>query len=111
MEGFYAIYYTGVGGFGHAVLVLRNGSIVGADAVGGSYDGIYSVSTSGQLQINVDLHTLPGTTLVTGQTNPQAFSQKIRADLPKNFDNGQPVPLQTPSGPINVIFKKLRSFP
>ncbi|TDQ56571.1 hypothetical protein EV658_11737 [Phaeovulum veldkampii DSM 11550] len=25
MEGFYAVYYTGVAGFGHAVLVIKDG--------------------------------------------------------------------------------------
>lgn len=110
MEGFYAVYYTGVAGFGHAVLVIKDGIVTGADVTGGVYDGKFTVSGSGGISIEVTLTVPAGTTLVTGQTFPSPYSQTIKADLPENFANGQPVPVQTPLGPVNAIFKKLRNL-
>jgi len=110
MEGFYAVFYTGVAGFGHAVLVIKDGIITGADATGGLYDGKFSVGGSGGISIEVTLTVPAGTTLVTGQTLPSAYSQTIKADLMESFANGQAVPVQTPLGPVNAIFKKLRSL-
>lgn len=68
MEGFYAMYYTGVSGFGHAVFVLKDGVVSGADATGGVLDGRYTVDEAGTVNIEVDLTVPAGVTLVTGQT-------------------------------------------
>ncbi len=54
MEGFYAIYYTGTAGFGHAVLIFKDETITGADATGGIYDGSYSIG-DGTIDFQVDL--------------------------------------------------------
>ncbi|MDF2142822.1 hypothetical protein [Paenirhodobacter sp. CAU 1674] len=110
MEGFYAVYYTGVSGFGHAVLVIEDGVVTGADATGGVYDGTFSIGAEGTISIEVTLTVPAGTTLVTGQTLPSPCSQTIKAELPANFAGGQPVPMQTPLGPVNAIFKKLRGM-
>lgn len=40
-EGFYAISYEGTAGAGFGVIVLDTGELVGADAMGGEYDGTY----------------------------------------------------------------------
>jgi len=111
MDGFYAIYYTGVAGFGHAVLVLNSGAIAGADVTGSTYDGQYSVNNGGSVHAEIVLTIPAGTTLVTGQTLPSPFSQTIKVDLSPGFANGEPVPIQTPLGPVNGIFKKLRDLP
>lgn len=110
MEGFYAVYYTGVAGFGHAVLVMRDGVVTGADVTGGIYDGKFKVADAGSVSIEVTLTVPAGTTLVTGQTLPAPYSQTIKAELSAHFANGQPVPVQTPLGPVNAIFKKLRNL-
>lgn len=110
MEGFYAVYYTGVAGFGHAVLVIKDGIVTGADETGGVYDGKFKVNDVGGVSIEVTLTVPAGTTLVTGQTLPTPYSQTINAELSANFASGQPVPVMTPLGPVNAIFKKLRSL-
>jgi len=107
MEGFYALYFTGVAGFGNAVLVLKDGVVTGADATGGVYDGKYS-RTGNKVDIEVILTVPAGATLVTGQSLSSPLSQTITAKLPDSFTNGQPVAVQTPMGPVNVVFKKLR---
>lgn len=110
MEGFYAVYYTGTAGFGHAVLIINDGLVTGADVTGGIYDGIYSLEDNGDLKTAIALTVPAGTTLVTGQVLPEDFTQRITVNLRTGFADGQPVPIQTPMGPVNAIFKKLRSI-
>ena len=110
VEGFYSVYYTGVAGFGHSVLDITGGIVAGADATGGVYDGTYKLGEAGTVSIEVSLTVPAGATLVTGQTLQQSYSQTIKAELPANFASGQHVPVQTPLGPVNAIFKKLRGM-
>ncbi|WP_286909322.1 hypothetical protein [Roseovarius sp.] len=110
MEGFYAVYYTGVSGFGHAILVINDGIVTGADATGGVYDGKYTVGDDGEFDIEVTLTAPAGVTLVTGQSLTEEFSQIISAKLLAGFADGQPMSVQTPMGPVNAIFKKVRGM-
>lgn len=110
MEGFYAVYYTGVAGFGHAVLVIKDGIVTGADVTGGVYDGTVKLGDPSRVSIEATLTVPAGTTLVTGQTFPSQYSQTIKAQLPKDFASGYTVPIETPLGPVNAIFKKLRGL-
>ncbi|NGP18431.1 hypothetical protein [Devosia aurantiaca] len=96
MDGFYAVYYTGQIGFGHAVLVLREGTIAGADVVGGVYDGFYKSEPDNTIMVDIILTVPAGTTLVTGQTLTAPHSQNIKANVAATFANGQTVALNTP---------------
>lgn len=109
MQGFYALYYTGIAGFGHAVLVMNDGIITGADVTGGVYDGTYTVENDA-IDIKVDFVVPSGATLVTGQSLMEPLKQSVTANLSLHFADGHPVPINTPMGPVNVIFKKLRSI-
>lgn len=109
MQGFYALYYTGIAGFGHAVLVMKDGVITGADVTGGVYDGTYTVLDNG-IDIKVDFVVPAGATLVTGQSLAESLKQSITANLSLHFADGRPVSICTPMGPVNVIFKKLRDI-
>ena len=110
MDGIYAMYYTGTAGSGHAVLTMKDGIIAGADAVGGLLDGTYEAAENGNVDISVTLKSLPGTWLVTGKLvgKKDGLMQKITATLPRNFGRGNSIGIRTPTGPVNVIFKKLR---
>jgi hypothetical protein len=112
MDGIYAIFYTGSAGSGHAIIVMKNGIIAGADAIGGILDGTYTDPGDGFLEVAVFHTAPPGASLVTGVIAGQkSLSQEINTRLPQNFGNGKPVLIQTPTGPINVIFKRLRDAP
>ena len=109
MDGMYAMYYTGTASCGHAIFSMKNGLIAGADAVGGLLDGTYKEAGDGNIDISVTLKSLPGTGLVTGKTvERDDLPQKITATLPVYFWGGDAIGIQTSTGPINVIFKKLR---
>jgi hypothetical protein len=112
MEGIYAMYFTGSVSSGFGLLLLQNGIIAGTDSAGGIYDGSYSLDELRTVNINVRLTLPPGGSLVTGASageNPLVMD--IPARLPENFGNGQAIALNTPTGPINIIFKKLRNLP
>ncbi|MCD9146631.1 hypothetical protein [Pseudophaeobacter flagellatus] len=110
MNGIYAVYYTGVSGMGNGVIVLLDGVVSGADVAGGIYDGTFSSIENGKISIEVNFTVPAGATLVTGQTLPNALTQQISAHLEQTFANGNPVRLETQMGPVNAIFKKLRSL-
>jgi hypothetical protein len=114
INGFYAIYYTGVSGTGIGVLAINNGVIVGADMLGGRYDGTYkpSSTTMGSYDANVRITIPPGASLVTGAlAGPQPYYMDVAMTLPANLGAEQPVRIETPTGPVNVIFRKLRDYP
>ena len=109
MDGIYAMYYTGKAGCGHALFSMKNGLIAGADAVGGLLDGTYAEDEDGDIDVLVTLKSIPGTGLVTGKlVQKDDLSQIIRAKLPHYFWNGNSIGIQTPTGPINAVFKRLR---
>ena len=112
MNGIYTMYFTGLTGSGHAVFVLKDGVIVGADATGVVLDGTYKDAGEGNLDISVTLKVPAGTWLVTGATaGRDPLTQQITATLPENLGNGRSIGVQTPTGPVNVVFKRLRDIP
>ena len=113
IDGFYGIYYTGVGGSGIGVLVIKDGLIVGADMVGGRYDGTYRHNAAtGNYDAQLRMSFPPGTSLVTGAlAGPQPMNLDMTTVLPANLGGEQPIRIATPTGPVNVIFRKLRDYP
>ena len=112
LDGFYAVFFTGKVSSGFAMIVLRNGIVTGADVSGGLYDGKYTLNAD---KLTVDgilkVTTPPGVGLVTGapatqQTSIQEFPLSLPVDL-----HEKTVQVQTPTGPINLKFMKIRDFP
>lgn len=48
IDGIYSVYLTGQSGNGFAIMIMMNGKVTGADAMGILFDGDYSPATSGQ---------------------------------------------------------------
>lgn len=112
MEGIYAMYFTGSTGSGQGLLIMKNGVIVGADVSGGVYDGSYTQEPDRTLDVKIHLKLPPGAALVTGAsagTTPMEVD--IATKLPENFSSGQALAIKTPTGPVNIIFKRLRDVP
>ena len=113
MDGFYAIYYTGFAGSGFGIVVIAKGTISGADASGGTFDGEYEVDNgTGELDGEVRVNVAAGMPLVTGaapQGQPYTFA--IPMKMPSYLGGGDPITVNTPTGPVNVTFKKLREIP
>lgn len=107
----YAMYYTGNAGSGHAVFVVMDGVITGADVTGGILDGAYSHLEDERVSVSATLTAPAGVTLVTGQTaSVEPITQEISATLPNDLGAGSPVLIETSMGPVNVIFRRLRGL-
>lgn len=112
-EGFFSIFYTGRAGTGLGLVALTKGSIVGVDAAGGFYDGDYESNDDNSVLIGMLRLTVPpGVVLVTGnQPQSQSFTLNIPLQLPADFATSQkPLMVQTSTGPVNLILKKIRDL-
>ncbi len=106
------MYFTGMAGLGHAVILMKSGKIMGADATGVLLDGTYNDTDGGKFNVDMKLTIPVGTRLVTGfVVDKEPVTQSFQTVLPANFGNGNQIGVQTPTGPINAVFKRLRDAP
>lgn len=112
IEGIYSISFRGRSDWGMGMLHLQNGMLTGADAAGITYEGRYS-EFENSISFNVKMTVPPDTPLVQG-TAPQSVQRTIEFDATVSksaLDTGAPVTINMPPGPVNVIFRRLRSLP
>jgi hypothetical protein len=112
LNGFYALYYTGRTGSGFGVIVLKDGIVTGADVSGGLFDGEYTIHEDrGVFEGTIRMPVPPGISLVTGAApSPNPYTQQIPISFPLDLNQGKPVLVQTSTGPVNLILKKIRDF-
>ena len=111
MDGIYAMYYTGEISSGLALAVIQSNKIIGADLAGSLINGKIQPTDQGNISIDIELHLSEGTILVTGEAPlQQDIVLEASMVVPKNFADGTPHLLELPTGPVNVIFKHLRSI-
>ena len=109
MEGIYAMYYIGSEISGHAVLVMKDGVIAGADSIGGTLDGTFEEVDDDSFKLSLTFQTPVGSRRLNGGVvERDGPTQNFIKILPKNFSNSYPIGIQTSEGPINVVFKRLR---
>jgi hypothetical protein len=110
INGFYAAYLTGSAGQGFAMLVFRNGTIVGVDVAGARYDGTYGDAGSA-FSIKLKVALPPNTLLVQGvSTGPQGDNSELEFQLPVNFLSQPFLRINAKHGPVNVRLVKLREL-
>ena len=111
VDGIYQITFRGAADWGVGMLILKGGTVTGADVAGVLYDGTYSEQGE-KLSVNLTLTVPPGVTLVQG-TAPQSkeynFNFVLTLDK-KDLETKQPVLMDLPPGPVNVIFNCLRKL-
>lgn len=110
IDGFYAAYLAGATGNSIAMFIFKDGTVVGADAGGGRYDGDYMATSDGKhIEAKVRF-TLPiGNQSITGAAatmEPLAIEVPLR--LPVEFSRNDVHRIETPIGPINAKFDKIR---
>ena len=111
MEGIYTMTFRGAADWGMGMLVLRGGTVTGADMAGGLYDGRY-IELSEALVLEMKMTVPAGVALVQG-TPPQDESYDLNFSFEvskRAIENSEPVLVILPPGPINVIVKRLRSL-
>ena len=111
IDGIYSITFRGAADWGMGLLILQRGVVTGADAGGAQYDGTYREENS-SVAIDITMTVPPGVTLVQGTpAQPTSYTIPIVASLQRNvLDSNQPVTLDMPNGPVNVIFQRLRTL-
>lgn len=111
-EGFYTAYLTGIAGQSVGIFVFSNGRIVGADAGGGCYDGEFSLSGDGStILADVKFTMKKGGALITGASSDTTNDMiPIKLSLPCFIHSNQVHRLETPIGPINAKFEKIRGM-
>lgn len=107
-DGFYAGYFTGFVGYSVGVFVFKEGIVVGADGGGGKYDGEYNLAEDGKhIQAKMRF-TLPvGHPSITGLSAGPA-PMEVPLSLPIEINSNEVHRIQTPIGPINAKFEKIR---
>jgi len=110
INGFYAAYLTGSASQGFAMLVFRNGTIVGVDVAGVKFDGTYIDTPSGvsvKLTVSVPANTL----LIQGATTGhEAESSELEFQLPSDFLSQPFIRIDAKHGPVNAKLAKLRDL-
>lgn len=110
-DGIYSITFRGASDWGMGMLILQRGIVVGSDAGGVQYDGAYQ-DVGDSISFRITMTVPPGVPLVQGiPTRPQTYTVPIEVTIPKRaIESSQPILLQLPPGPVNVIFRRLRSL-
>jgi hypothetical protein len=110
LNGFYSAYLTGSAGQGLAMVVFRNGKIIGVDVSGATYDGTYSDTGNG-FAIKLNIVLPPNATLVQGgSTGPQGDRSELDFLLPVDFLAQPFIRVNAKHGPVNVKLVKLRDL-
>jgi hypothetical protein len=108
-EGFYSFVYRGHQDWGCGMLVLQSGIVIGADAGGVQYDGRYSPTSTGMIELDLTLHVPPGVALVQGiPAKAAAYDFPIRAVVPAQLGSEHMITIPTAAGNVNVAFRKVR---
>jgi hypothetical protein len=110
INGFYAAYFTGSSSQGFALLVFRNGTVVGVDTGGLKYDGTYTNTKDG-FTVKLNLLIPPNTQLVQGvSSGPTGETAELEFQIPTDFLSQQFIRINGKHGPINVKLAKLREL-
>jgi hypothetical protein len=108
MNGIYLGYMTGMYGNGLALILIREGVIVGADAGGMMLDGSYSSAGHGY-HVKVAISIPPGCVTIHGiPSGEKGLRYEVEANVPSNLESVPFLTFPTPFGPVNCRFKKIR---
>lgn len=108
-DGIYSIAFRSAVDWGVGMLVLRKGTITGADMAGVIFDGSYH-HIAGDIRIKMTMTVPPGVTLVQG-TPARSTQYVVPIDIvmpAEALRSQRPVLLNLPHGPVNTIFRQLR---
>lgn len=110
-KALYAAYLTGIAGQSLGLFYIGDGVIAGIDVGSMQYDGNYAANADGSLEGTLDYVIPSNTPLITGAPSGAAPTRiRLNLKLPANFDNGQIVTVETPLGPVNARFEKVKDI-
>ena len=108
----YVAFFTGIAGSNMGMFCIGDGVIAGADGGGLKYDGTVEAKPDGSLEGMVKFIVPAGTHLISGLTANQAQTLSVHVRFALGFDDGERITrIDTPAGPINARFERLRELP
>jgi hypothetical protein len=111
-KAIYIAYLTGIAGQSIGLFYIGDGILAGVDVATMQYNGSYTTNSDGNLEGVVEYVLPAGASLITGApagTAPVRISVKLT--LPSDFANGDTITIETPLGPVNAKFEKLKDIP
>lgn len=110
-EGFYRVDFTGLQGWGMALIAFDTGRVVGTDTESGMYDGTFEFNTRTELlDATVKFCAGKAATLVQGVTINAGDTFNISVSFPREAE-GVVAQAQTDFGPVNLMITFIRPFP
>lgn len=110
-KALYVAYFTGVAGQSMGLFYIGDGVIAGIDVAAMQYDGTYSTSADGDLDGMVEYVLPAGVPLITGApAGIMPMRVPVRLHLPLNFYDGRVLTIDTPTGPVNARFEKIKEL-
>ena len=108
----YAAYLTGTAGQSIGLFYIGDGILAGIDVGTMKYDGAYTTNPDGSLEGAIEYIIPAGGPLITGGT-PSVSTARITVPLklPVGFDDGRVITINTPLGPVNARFEKVKDLP
>lgn len=110
LDGIYVAYMAGAEGNGFGMFAFRQGVIAGADPIGVMFDGAYKCLSDSYLA-TVTVKVPAGGTVIQGvSSGPSGITYEVEFRLPDSFEEQEFHRVETPLGPVNIRFKRLRSL-
>jgi hypothetical protein len=111
-KALYVAYLTGVAGQSIGLFYIGDGLIAGVDVGTMQYDGSYTTEEDGSMQGAIEYVIPGGVSLITGAPAGVAPTRvTVKLNLPAGFDDGRVVTIETPMGPVNAKFEKVKDIP
>jgi hypothetical protein len=108
VNGFYAAHLTAANGQGLAMLVFKDGKIVGVDVSSTKFDGTYTDTPTG-FAVTVSITLPPNAPLIQGgKTGDQGETIEIIFQLRFDFLSQPFIRIEGKHGPLNAKFVLLR---
>lgn len=111
-KALYVAYMTGAAGQSIGLFYVGDGIIAGVDMGTMKYSGAYTTNPDGGIEGIVEYVIPAGVPIITGATTgatPARVSAPLK--LPPDFNDGRVVTVDTPLGPVNAKFEKIREIP
>ena len=111
-KALYVAYFTGVAGQSIGLLYIGDGMLVGVDVATMQYEGCYQTKRDGSLEGVVEYVLPAGAALITGAPAGIAPTRvSVQLTLPADFADGRVITIETPLGPVNAKFEKVKDIP
>ena len=111
-KALYVAYFTGVAGQSVGLFYIGDGVIAGIDVGGMQYDGTFSTAADGSLDGAVNYVLPAGIASITGApVGAIPMPVAVKLNLPPDFYSGHTITIETPTGPVNARFERMKELP